>query len=130
MKGIPYASVVGSLMYAMVATEPDLTYTVGVMGHHMENPGKRHWEMVKHILRYLRGTLEMTLTYRPKKSRIPGRYMDSDYVGNSNNHNSTSGYVFMHAGGAIFWRSKLQDCMKLYMTEAEYIEVKEAIWLQ
>ena len=51
MKYIPYASSIGSLMYAMVATGSDLAYAVGVMSHYMENLGKRQWEAVKHILR-------------------------------------------------------------------------------
>ena len=134
MIGIPYAAAVGSLMYAMVATRPDLAYAVGVVSRYMANPGKRHWEAVKHILRYLRGTTDMALTYGPEKSGIPEGYTDSDYAGNPDNRKSTSGYVFMHAGGAISWRSKLQDCTALSTTEAEYIAAseaaKEAIWLQ
>ena len=109
MKGIPYASAVGSLMYAMVATRPDLAYAVGVVSRYMANPGKRHWKAVKHIQRYLLGTMDLALTYGPEKSGISEGYTDFDYAGNPDNRKSTSGYVFMHAGGAISWRSKLQD---------------------
>ena len=70
LKGIPYASAIGSLMYVMVATRPDLAYTVGIVGCYMENPRKRHWEAVKHILRYLCDT------YGSKKSEIPEGYTD------------------------------------------------------
>ena len=100
----------------------------------MANPRKRHWEAVKHILRYLRGTTDLALTNGPEKSGIPEGYTDSDYAGNPANRKSTSRYVFMHAGGVISWRSKLQDCTALSTLEAEYIAaseaVKEAIWLQ
>ena len=130
-------------MYVMVATRPDLAYTVGIVGCYMENPRKRHWEAVKHILRYLcdtygskkseipEGYTDMALTYWSKKSEIPEGYTDSNYVGNLDNRKSTSGYVFMHTGGAISWRSKLQDCTALSMTEAKASKAaKEAIWLQ
>ncbi|MCO5595683.1 hypothetical protein L7F22_049728 [Adiantum nelumboides] len=53
MAKIPYASACGSLMYAMVATRPDIAYAVGVVSRFMSNPGKKHWEAVKGVLRYL-----------------------------------------------------------------------------
>jgi hypothetical protein len=71
MSRVPYSSTVGSLMYAMVCTRPDIAHAVGVVSRYMNNPGKEHWEEVKWILRYLRGTLLMhyvlevqTLFYR------------------------------------------------------------------
>ena len=59
MSKIPYASAVGSLMYAMVWTRPDIAHAVGVVSRFMENPGKEHWQAVKWILRYLRGNLHL-----------------------------------------------------------------------
>ena len=60
-------------------------------------------------------------------------YNDSDYTGNTDNQKSTSEYVFTYGGGAISWRSKLQECTTLSTTEAEYIAAsdvaKEAVWL-
>ena len=56
MSKVPYASTVGSLMYAMVFTRPDIAHAVGVVSRYMNNPGKEHWMAVKWILRYLRGT--------------------------------------------------------------------------
>ena len=58
MAKIPYASACGSLMYAMVATRPDIAFAVGVVSRFMSNPGKRHWDAVKSILRYLGGTAD------------------------------------------------------------------------
>ena len=60
---IPYASGVGSIMYAMVATQPDLAHVVGVVSRYMSNPGRKHWEAVKHIQRYLGGTKDARLTF-------------------------------------------------------------------
>ena len=58
---VPYASAVGSLMYAMVCTRPDIAHAVGVVSRYMANPGKEHWEAVKWLLRYLRGTSSTSL---------------------------------------------------------------------
>ena len=60
---IPYASVVGNIMYTMVVTRPDLAYVVGVVSRYMSNPRQKHWEVVKHIFRYLRGTEDTQLTF-------------------------------------------------------------------
>ena len=130
---IPYASVVGSIMYAMVATQFDLVHVVGVVSWYMSNPGRKHWEAVKHILRYLRGTKDAHLTFGSNNSTDVKGYNDSDYARNMDNRKSTSSYVFTHCGGAISWRSKLQECMTLSTTEAEYIATsdaaEEAVWL-
>ena len=58
-----YASAVGSLMYAMVCTRPNIAHAVGVVSRYMANPGKEHWEAVKSLLRYLRGTSSTSLCF-------------------------------------------------------------------
>ncbi|GKV40824.1 hypothetical protein SLEP1_g48425 [Rubroshorea leprosula] len=63
MKNVPYTSAVGSLMYAMVCTRPDIAHAVGVVSKFLSNPGKQHWAAVKWIFRYLRGTSHMCLCY-------------------------------------------------------------------
>ena len=107
---IPYSSVVGSIMYAMVVTRPDLAYVVGVVSLYMSNTGQKHWEVVKHILRYLGGTKDAWLTFGLNNSTEVEGYTNSDYAGNMDNQKSTSGYVFSYGGGAISWSSKLQEC--------------------
>ena len=57
MSNVPYSSTVGSLMYAMICTRPDLSHTVSVVSRYMHNPGKDHWEAVKWILRYVKGSI-------------------------------------------------------------------------
>ena len=101
---IPYASAIGSIMYAMVATRPDLAYVVGVVSRYMSNPGRKHWEAIKHILRYLRGTKDARLTFKSINSTKVQGYTHSDYVGNTENRKSTSGYVFTYGGDDISWR--------------------------
>jgi len=106
MSRIPYANAVGSLMYAMVSTRPDISHAVGVVSRFMENPGKEHWAAVKWVLRYLRGTSDYCITYSSGRELVCG-YVDSDFAGDLDKRRSTSGYVFTLAGGAISWMSKL-----------------------
>jgi hypothetical protein len=106
MSRIPYANAVGSLMYAMVSTRPDISHAVGVVSRFMENPGKEHWATVKWVLRYLRGTSDYCITYNNGRELVCG-YVDSDFAGDLDKRRSTSGYVFTLAGGAISWMSKL-----------------------
>jgi len=61
MSKVPYASTIGSLMYAMVCTMLDIAHEVGVVSRYMNNPGKEHWMSVKWILRYLRGIRNQAL---------------------------------------------------------------------
>jgi hypothetical protein len=63
MSRVPYSSTVGSLMYVMVCTRPDIAHVVGVVRRYMNNPGKEHWEAVKWILRYLRGIVTHALCF-------------------------------------------------------------------
>ena len=93
MTKIPYQSVVGSLMYAMIATRPDIAFAVGVVSRFLSNPGKKHWEAVKMILRYLCGTKNKCLCLGGGNVSIVG-YTDSDYAGCSDSRKSTSGYIF------------------------------------
>ena len=105
---IPYASAVGSIMYAMVANRPNLAYVIGVVSRYMSNPRRKHWEAVKHILRYLRGTKDARLTFGSNNLTEVEGYTDSDYAGNTDHWKSTLGYFFTYGGGAISWSLKLQ----------------------
>jgi poly(3-hydroxybutyrate) depolymerase len=64
MSRVPYASAVGSLMYAMICTRPDIAQAVGAVSRFMADPGKEHWDAVKRILRYIKGTLDVSLCFR------------------------------------------------------------------
>lgn len=107
MKDVPYASAVGSLMYAMVCTRPDIAHAVGVVSRFLANPGKEHWTAVKWILRYLKGTSKLCLCFGSAKPVLEG-YTDADMAGDVDSRKSTSGYLFTFAGGAVSWQSKLQ----------------------
>ena len=100
MSRIPYANVVGCLMYAMVCTRPNISHVVGVVSRYMENLGKEHWSAVKWVLWYLRGTSDYCITYNRSSEFVCG-YFDSDFTGDLDKRRSTLGYVFTLQGGAI-----------------------------
>ena len=83
-------------------------------------------------MRYLNGTKELCICFGKKEAFVLG-YTDADYAGDMDKRRSTSGYVFIFTGGAVSWRSRLQNCTSMSTTEAEYIAAseacKEAIWL-
>ena len=97
MKQIPYASAVGSLMYAMVCTRPDIAHAVGVVSRFLSNPGKDHWEAVKWILRYLRGASRVCLKFGENQTILDG-YTDVDMAGDVDSRKSTSGYLMIFQG--------------------------------
>ncbi|KAE8713996.1 hypothetical protein F3Y22_tig00110202pilonHSYRG00134 [Hibiscus syriacus] len=100
MSRVPYASAVGSLMFAMICTRPNIAQAVGVVSRYMTNPGKEHWNIVKRILRYIKGTSNIALCYGRSNLLING-YVDSDYTGDLDKSKSTTRYVFKVAGGAM-----------------------------
>ncbi|KAH9662850.1 hypothetical protein KPL70_019489 [Citrus sinensis] len=134
MARVPYASVVGSLMYAMVCTRPDISQAMSMVSRYMHNLGKNQWLAVKWILRYLYGTVDVGLLFKKDCGQQCVGYCDSDFAGDLDKRRSTTGYVFTLGGGPVSWRSILQSTIALSTTEAEYMAateaVKEAIWLK
>jgi hypothetical protein len=133
MSRVPYSSTIGSLMYVMVCTRPDIAHAVGVVSRYMNNLGKEHWEAVKWILRYLRGTSTHALCFGGSDTVLQG-YVDSDMAGDKDSRRSTTWYVFTVGGTTISWISKLQKVVALSTTKAKYVAAteasKEMIWLQ
>jgi hypothetical protein len=134
MKSILYAPVVGSLMYAMVMTRPDIAHVVGVVNRFMHNPSRPHWNVVKHIFTYLVNTQDYGIKFGPNEPLLLIGYTDLDYVGCLDTRKSTFEYFFRFGYGAISWRSKLQHYTGTSTTKAEYVAmsdaVKEVLWLR
>ncbi|GJV20747.1 retrotransposon protein, putative, ty1-copia subclass [Tanacetum coccineum] len=82
MSKVPYANAVGSLMYLMVCTRPDIAYAVSLVSTYLANSGKNHWEAVKWILKYLRGTANVGLVYETDRGNHVDvtSFVDSDYT--------------------------------------------------
>jgi len=138
MEGIPYANVVGSLMYVMVCIHPDIAHAVSLVSRFMANPGKAHWQALKWILRYIRGSLGRVLVYggarNSRRTTVIEGFVDFDYAGCLDSRKSLTGFVFTAFDIAISWKASLQKVVALSTTEAEYISpievVKESLWLE
>ena len=130
-----YMSAVGSLMYAMIGTRPDIAWIVSQLSQHLSNPTQQHWNAVKRVMRYLKGTAALGLCFRGSSSQISlVGYSDADWAGDLDSRRSTTGYVFQLSGAAVSWSSKRQKTVALSSTEAEYMALaaatQEALWLR
>jgi hypothetical protein len=117
----------------MVCTRPNITYAVGVVSRFMKNPGEAHWNVVKWILMYLKGTSRSCLCFGSSDPVLQG-YTDADYAGDADSRKSTSEYMITYAGGGVSCQSRLQKCVSLTTIDAEYIAAvdacKEVLWMQ
>ncbi|CAA7038049.1 unnamed protein product [Microthlaspi erraticum] len=131
---VPYCNAVGSIMYAMICTRPDVAYAIGLVSRFMSNPGNVHWTAIRWLLKYLKGMQDKKLVFtKGSDFRVEG-FSDSDYAGDKDRRRSITGYVFRVGGNVVSWKSNLQQVVALSTTEAEYIAlseaVKEGIWLR
>ncbi|KAK8596977.1 hypothetical protein V6N12_065454 [Hibiscus sabdariffa] len=105
MSQVPYASAIGSIMYAMICTRPDLSFALSMTSRYQANPSEGHWVAVKNILKYLRRTKDVFLVYGGEEEL-----------------------------GAVSWKCSKQDTLADSTTEAEYIAAseaaKEAVWIK
>ena len=123
----PYISVVGSLMYLAVTTRSVIAYAARVLARFNSNPDPAHWQAAKHVLHYLKGTMDHSIVYQPSDSPEPFTiYSDADHGGNPENGKSTGGYVAEIRSGVVSWSLKLQTLVALSTTEAEHISTVEA----
>lgn len=102
-----YQSMVGSLNYLMVISRPAIAYAAGLVARYMANPSSTHMGAVKRIFAYLKRTKSFGMMYSPNTSLpLLKAYVDSDWAGCADSSRSTSGFVFMFAGGPIAWSSR------------------------
>jgi hypothetical protein len=134
MAEIPYREAIGSLMYLMVSTRPDLAQAVGILSRFLNDPGETHWTEVKRVFRYLQGSRDLGIVYRRTQGATLEGYTDSDWAGDVDDRRSTSAYVMMLGGGAVSWKSKRMSSPALSSTEAEYMAAteasKEVLWIK
>ena len=131
-----YRSLVGSLLFIGKQTRPDILHIVNQLSRFLDKPDESHWKAAKHVLRYLKGTIDLRLTFsKNSNSDIIGD-SDADWSGDLNDRKSTTGYYFKFegSGGAISWEVKKQATVALSSAEAEYqamaAAVQEAIYLR
>lgn len=129
---IPYRQAIGSLMYLMTATRPDIAFALNKVARVMDKPTKDNWTEVKRIFKYLRGTSNYGITYKKDSGHLKV-FTDADFAGDKITRRSTTGMVAMLSQGAISWTSQLQRSVTLSTTEAEIVAAsegaKQLIWL-
>ncbi|CAM8917174.1 unnamed protein product [Rhodiola kirilowii] len=102
---LEYSQAIGCLMYTMMSTRPDIAYAVGKLSRYTSNPSNLHWEAIKRVLKYLKGTMNYSLVYASFPLFLEG-YTDASWITNLEDHSFTSGWVFLLGGGAISLASK------------------------
>jgi ribonuclease HI len=131
---VPYLSAIGALMYLANYTRPDISFSVNLLSRYSSSPTQRHWNGVKHVFRYLRGTMDMGLFY-PKvpKLELIG-YADAGYLSDPHHGRSQTGYLFTSGDTAISWRSVKQTITATSSNHAELLALHEAsrecVWLR
>ena len=129
-----YQSMIGSLLYAANSTRPDIAHAVGVVSRFASNPSQAHLTAVKRIMHYLKKTVDLAIKYQKSKNGYLIGYSDADWAGDIDDRHSTTGNLFLMAGGPISWQSKKQKIVALSTSEAEYVAlgaaVQEAVWLR
>ena len=131
-----YRTIVGSLIYAMTCTRPDLSFVVSKLSQHLSRPTAGDWILLKQVLRYIKGTHHYTLHFTKSKSdlKLLG-YSDSDWASCDENRRSFTGYCFQLCdnGPVVSWKSRKQPTVALSTCEAEYMALcetsQEAIYL-
>ncbi|XP_068329800.1 uncharacterized mitochondrial protein AtMg00810-like [Pyrus communis] len=113
-----YIGIVGALQY-LTFTRPDIAFSVNQACQFMHNPMESHVIAVKQIIRYLKGTSNFGIQFRPGPIHLQF-YSDADWVGDPNDHRSTSGFVIFLGSNPISWSSKKQHTVSKSSTEAEY----------
>ena len=128
-----YAQAIGSLMYVMNCTRLDIAYAVSKLSRYTSNPGPDHWKVIVRVLRYLKYTQNYGLHYSKYPAVLEG-YCDANWISDSKDSKSTSGYLFTLGGGAVSWKSSKKTCIARSTMESEFIALdkvgEEAEWLR
>lgn len=119
----PYRMAIGTLMYLMICTRPDIAFAVGKLAQFGEQPAQEHWVAVKHLLKYVAGTKHHCILYDGQGDLTLKGYCDADWGGDVRRRKSTSGCLFKLGGGAVSWCSKKKTCITLSTCEAEYVSM-------
>ena len=122
----PYRSLIGSLMYASICTRPDISFATNKLSQFLENPSPTHWKAAKRILKYLKGTSDLGLTFQASSSNIR-LHVDADWASDPTNWKSISGYCVFIGNVVALWGSKKQNSVALSTTEVEYMALTYGI---
>ena len=135
----PYQQAIGSLMYLMLATRPDITAALTKLSQFATSYDITHWTALKRIFRYIKGTQQYALTLGGLSGRNGNEIVlsgscDADWAGDADDRRSTTGYIFLLNNHVISWQTHKQTSVATSSTQAEYQALssatKEAIWLR
>ena len=135
MHSVNYGGTIGSLQYLSCTTRPDIAYTVSQLASFTSDPGVAHWNVIKHLFQYIKGTMSYAITYFPDPSmtQLFTTYSDANHRGCKDTGRSTGAYIVKIGTGVISWMSKHQSIVALFTTEAEYMATckagKEIVWM-
>jgi len=118
-----YAQIMGSLLHLMSFSRPDIAYAVGRLSRYTQCLNQEHWDTLGRLMRYLRGSMDYAIEYSGFPAVLE-RYSDANWISDSDETKSTSGYVFTLGGGAITWRSTRQTIIARSTMESEFVALK------
>ena len=128
-----YRIIVGALQY-LTLTRPDISFSVNKVCQFLHAPTTSHWTAVKRILRYIKGTLNIGLTFRRSSSTLLSAFSDADWAGCPDDRKSTGGFAMFFGPNLISWKARKQATVSRSSTEAEYKAVADAtteiIWVE
>ncbi|XP_074289349.1 secreted RxLR effector protein 161-like [Silene latifolia] len=127
-----YAKIIGSVMFLINCARPDIAYAISRLSRYTHNFNAEHWNALHCLLKYLKGTIDLSLHYGKFRAVLEG-YCDANWVSRNDEMCSTSGYVFTLGGGVISWKYAKQTCIARSTMESEFIVIElagqEADWL-
>jgi len=121
-----FQQMIGSLLYGMIGSRPDIAYYVIRLARYCSNPSQHHVKLARDIMRYLRGTLDYNIKYEGKSDSGLIGFSDADWAENKDDRRSITGYVTLLANGAVTWVSRRQATVALSSTESEYMSASDA----
>ena len=128
-----YSQIIGSLMYLANCTRPDISFSVTKLSRYTSCPNRTHWKALDMVLRYLKGTISLSLHYKRFSAVLEG-YSDASWIAMNSGSYGVTGYVFTLGGGAVAWRSVKQTILSRSTFEAELCALDitglEAEWLK
>ena len=128
-----YQKLIGKLLY-LSHTRPDICYTVNILSQFMHSPRNSHFQAANRVLRYLKGTSGLGITYQKSGKLDLVLYTDSDFAGSRVDYRSTTGYCTLFGGNLVTWRSKKQSVVSKSSTEAEFRAmskgIDEVMWIK
>lgn len=131
---LPFRELIGSLMYIMLGSRPDLCYNINYFSQFQNCYNETHWKQLKNVLKYVKKTKDYGLEFVKSNKKIKVKaYVDADFANDTNDRKSITGFLIKLNSNTVFWKSKKQSIVTLSSCEAEYVAlchcVTECIYL-